>query len=97
TGVMGRGIVQLAATAGVTVELADVRREAVTEALQSQVSTSGSHVSSIRARKSSTRVREQTIAVREFRPQSRELRAPSREPRIARRRAGSPVRSGRPL
>ncbi|MGV9366009.1 3-hydroxyacyl-CoA dehydrogenase NAD-binding domain-containing protein, partial [Amycolatopsis sp. NPDC003731] len=32
TGVMGRGIVQLAATAGVTVELADVRREAVTEA-----------------------------------------------------------------
>ncbi|MEU4249796.1 3-hydroxyacyl-CoA dehydrogenase [Amycolatopsis sp. NPDC026612] len=33
TGVMGRGIVQLAATAGVTVELADVRREAVAEAI----------------------------------------------------------------
>lgn len=34
TGVMGRGIVQLAATAGVTVELADVRREAVAEAIE---------------------------------------------------------------
>jgi len=33
TGVMGRGIGQLAATAGVTVELADVRREAVAEAI----------------------------------------------------------------
>jgi 3-hydroxybutyryl-CoA dehydrogenase len=31
---MGRGIVQLAATAGVTVELADVRREAVAEAIE---------------------------------------------------------------
>jgi 3-hydroxyacyl-CoA dehydrogenase len=31
---MGRGIVQLAATAGMTVELADVRREAVTEAIE---------------------------------------------------------------
>jgi 3-hydroxybutyryl-CoA dehydrogenase len=33
TGVMGRGIAQLAATAGVTVELADVRPEAVAEAV----------------------------------------------------------------
>ena len=34
TGVMGRGIGQLAATAGVTVELADVRAEAVAEAIE---------------------------------------------------------------
>ncbi|UOZ08553.1 3-hydroxyacyl-CoA dehydrogenase [Amycolatopsis sp. WQ 127309] len=34
TGVMGRGIVQLAATAGVTVELADVRPEAVAKAIE---------------------------------------------------------------
>ena len=34
TGVMGRGIVQLAATAGVTVELADVAPEAVAKAIE---------------------------------------------------------------
>ncbi|GAA4830941.1 3-hydroxyacyl-CoA dehydrogenase [Saccharopolyspora rosea] len=34
TGVMGRGIAQLAATAGLTVELADVRREAVDAAVE---------------------------------------------------------------
>jgi 3-hydroxybutyryl-CoA dehydrogenase len=34
TGVMGRGIVQLAATAGVTVELADVQPEAVAKAIE---------------------------------------------------------------
>ncbi|MFE0024801.1 3-hydroxyacyl-CoA dehydrogenase [Amycolatopsis sp. NPDC059021] len=34
TGVMGRGIAQLAATAGVTVELADVRQDAVVRAIE---------------------------------------------------------------